>query len=221
MASRAFSNLLVSGRGRSFYEELRAKYSNVDPEAGVGLLDEENLSHQFQDYDLEHAEGLGVDDSHTTHGSAAHKTGRVHAGRRDTKARWLAQEEDADNDVPASLLVENHEVETSGKTNPTPSALQHPRAAAVSGPSTGTSGMRWEEAQTEPRLHHEDTFDALRRNYGTNTFTAGVIGGNSKQKAEWRWANVSNLDIFIKDVYDYYQGCGIRCILLERFLHLL
>lgn len=41
------------------------------------------------------------------------------------------------------------------------------------------------------------------------------------KKAEWRWANVSNLDNFIRDVYDYYHGYGIWAILLERFLHLL
>lgn len=37
----------------------------------------------------------------------------------------------------------------------------------------------------------------------------------------FRWANVSNLDVFIRDVYDYYLGAGIWCILLERLLHLL
>jgi autophagy-related protein 9 len=81
--------------------------------------------------------------------------------------------------------------------------------------------MQWEDTQNEPRLHHEDTFDPLRRNGYTNAFMAGITVGNAKQKAEWRWASVSNLDIFIKDVYDYYQGCGIKCILLERSLHLL
>ncbi|OAA54510.1 autophagy protein [Niveomyces insectorum RCEF 264] len=39
-------------------------------------------------------------------------------------------------------------------------------------------------------------------------------------RAMWRWVNVSNLDNFIRDVYDYYRDCGLRCILLERFLHL-
>jgi autophagy-related protein 9 len=46
------------------------------------------------------------------------------------------------------------------------------------------------------------------------------VSGNAKKKAEWRWANVSNLDIFIKDVYDYYVGNGMWCILVERALHL-
>jgi autophagy-related protein 9 len=37
----------------------------------------------------------------------------------------------------------------------------------------------------------------------------------------WRWVNVTNLDNFIRDVYDYYRDSGLRCILLARFLHLM
>lgn len=37
----------------------------------------------------------------------------------------------------------------------------------------------------------------------------------------WRWTNVSNMDDFFKRVYDYYQGRGMYCILLARFLNLL
>ncbi|KAI7898327.1 autophagy protein Apg9-domain-containing protein [Cokeromyces recurvatus] len=37
----------------------------------------------------------------------------------------------------------------------------------------------------------------------------------------WRWANVENMDDFFQRVYEYYQGKGIYCILLARFLNLL
>lgn len=37
----------------------------------------------------------------------------------------------------------------------------------------------------------------------------------------YRWANVQNLDIFIGEVYNYYLGAGLWCILLDRVLHLL
>jgi len=42
-----------------------------------------------------------------------------------------------------------------------------------------------------------------------------------KEQAMWRWANVENLDNFLKDVYDYFLGNGIKCILLGRVLNLL
>lgn len=43
----------------------------------------------------------------------------------------------------------------------------------------------------------------------------------SRERALWMWANITNLDIFLQDVYDYYIGNGWYCIALERFLDLL
>jgi len=37
----------------------------------------------------------------------------------------------------------------------------------------------------------------------------------------WRWANVENLDNYLKDVYMYFMGNGIWCIGLGRALNLL
>lgn len=37
----------------------------------------------------------------------------------------------------------------------------------------------------------------------------------------WRWANVEDLDNFIKDVYIYFLGNGIWSIFLGRALNLL
>jgi autophagy-related protein 9 len=42
-----------------------------------------------------------------------------------------------------------------------------------------------------------------------------------KEKAMWMWANVENLDNFLKDVYTYFLGNGIWSILLNRALSLL
>jgi autophagy-related protein 9 len=47
------------------------------------------------------------------------------------------------------------------------------------------------------------------------------LAGSPKEKATWRWINVTNIDNFINDVYDYYTGAGIWCILLARVLDLL
>ena len=37
----------------------------------------------------------------------------------------------------------------------------------------------------------------------------------------WLWANVENLDNFLKDVYTYFLGNGMWSILLNRALSLL
>jgi autophagy-related protein 9 len=55
----------------------------------------------------------------------------------------------------------------------------------------------------------------------------GALGRNGhltvdpKQKALWLWVNVSDLDAFLAEVYEYYTGCGIYSILLRRLLTLL
>jgi autophagy-related protein 9 len=220
MNSNAFSKLLPAKAARSFYEELRGRNGGSEAEGREGLLDEENLNHQFQDYDLEHAEALaGVDDSRA---SLLGGAGQAHGKRGNP--RWFNVDDDPDNDVPASLLVEPHELEaaTHGEQKlGGPRKPERPRQTAIPGPSTRKARSQWDTTQTQQRLHQDEAVPPPRSHVGGNAFMAGVIPGNAKKKAEWRWANVSNLDNFIKDVYDYFHGYGIWCILLERFLHLL
>ncbi|KAG7134518.1 Autophagy-related protein 9 like [Verticillium longisporum] len=149
MASNLFSRDTVPGRvTKSFYEELRgASREDEDIENNAGAdLDENNWNQHFLDQDLD---GLAIEDSRTT------ADGR---------------EDEGDNDVPASLLVEANEAEQIGKSTHLASAM-------------GTSAV-------------------------------------PTKAALWRWINVSNLDFFMRDVYEYYLGSGFWCILCERALHL-
>jgi autophagy-related protein 9 len=131
---------------------------------------------------------------------------------------WATHDDDGDNDVPASLLVENREGDAGGTPGRSP-RNKRSRAAAIPGPSKAHA--QWETAQAHQRLHSDDAFEPSRRGTGLpHSLLTGVVSGSAKKKAEWRWANVSNLDNFIKDVYDYYAGHGIWCILVERVLHL-
>lgn len=218
MASNPFSKAASTRQGRSFYEDLRGQAG--DTEARAGLLDEENLNHDFHDYDLEDAEGLGVEDSRITMGGASSPTPRSRGRsdgrlRKDGRSAWISQDE-GDNDVPASLLVECDEVGLDGGQSKKKRGKQ---PAAVPGPSN--TRVQWETAQTQQRLHDDGVFGPPRRdNRLPNSVFVGMVSGNAKKKAEWRWANVSNLDNFIKEVYDYYVGNGMWCILVERGLHL-
>ncbi|KAK7428660.1 autophagy protein atg9 [Neonectria magnoliae] len=49
----------------------------------------------------------------------------------------------------------------------------------------------------------------------------GIMSGGPREKALWRWVNTSNLDSFMRDVYDYYEGGGLWCILCANALWLL
>lgn len=142
MSSNIFSRFnSTAGRGgRPFYDgggrnepETRESY-DVEERAGLAV-DEENLNEQFHDYDLDNADGLGIDASRATiesavpptisggaatsaaaaaaaASSAAGGTGKQAAasrgrrGNRNTsQSRW--GDDDGDNDdVPGSLLVE-------------------------------------------------------------------------------------------------------------------
>jgi autophagy-related protein 9 len=81
---------------------------------------------------------------------------------------------------------------------------------------------QWETAQAHQRLHQDDEYRPVpgRNNPGLPIRRPG-LAATSKDKAMFRWANVSNLDVFIRDVYDYYLGAGLWCIVLDRLLHLL
>lgn len=225
-----FSRLVPASQGRSFYDDLRRENGDDgdDVESRAGLLDEENLNHHFQDHDLEHADGLGVEDSRTTLGGVTTSPSRgrsAPASRqpRDARSGWGQHEDDIDNDVPASLLVERHEGDTEellGQSRQSGRSRGGNQAPAIPGPSTARP--QWEATQARQRLHTDDGFGPSGRGNGLpNSLFAGMVSGSAKKKAEWRWANVSNLDNFVKDVYDYYLGSGMWCILVERGLHLL
>ncbi|KAK0610478.1 autophagy protein Apg9-domain-containing protein [Bombardia bombarda] len=233
MTANMFSRLIPTTQGRSFYEDLRGR-DDDDLEDRAGLLDEENLNHNFHDYDLENAEGLGVDDSRITmdriqSSPRGGEQGESAAGRPRGAAHpaWNAHDDD-DNDVPRSLLVEHDNGETINITGEArrKQGGRHLHAGFAI-PGSSKSRAQWETTQNQQRLHSDDMFGLPRHDNNNNNnrnapnaFLGNMISGNAKKKAEWRWANVSNLDNFIKDVYDYYQGAGIWCIMMERGLHL-
>jgi autophagy-related protein 9 len=222
------SRLVPSGRGRSFYEELRSGDDQLDIEDRADVtLDERNLNQTFHDYDVEHAEGLAAGEGGRVTGESMMQDTRRGVPRPSrirkdaSSARWPAPYDDADNDVPASLLVEPNEA---GHPSQQPSQRHRKNHPQASGPpglpgqnvATRRPGPDWNNAESRRRLQPDSSGGS-----GGDGFIAGVVSGSAREEAMWRWVNVSNLDNFMRDVYDYYQGCGIWCILLERFLHLL
>ncbi|RDL31849.1 Uncharacterized protein BP5553_09251 [Venustampulla echinocandica] len=238
MTSNLLSRLLPTNpTARSIYEDLRdhdeASESDIEEQAGLAL-DEENL--RFRDDELGDAEAFNGEESRITTESTAFLTG--HRSRsegrgpeqkgkaHDGRSKWLPQsprllEEDGDDDVPESLLVE-------GNAIPEPRTPAKPRARqtkqsnshpAMPGPSGRESRAHWEATQAQQALHQDHA----------NTTTGqpqvrsrpGLLMSSAKDKAMWRWANVQNLDNFMKEVYDYYLGSGMWSIVLERALNIL
>jgi hypothetical protein len=108
-------------------------------------------------------------------------------------------EEDPNDDVPGSLLVEdNHE----------PNGRQE-----------------YYEPFDQSREQVMDNMErglssSLRGGNRTPDHTMWLGLVDPKERALWKWANVENLDIFLQQVYAYYIGKGIYCIVLARFLNL-
>ena len=140
------------------------------------------------------------------------------------RSKWIAQsprllEEDVDDDVPASLLIEGDDI-------PGPSAPAQPRIRqgatkrrepAIPGPSNRETRAHWEAAQAQQQLHRNDDNTVGPQPGRQNP---GPLSGGPREKAMWRWINIMNLDSFMKEVYDYYTGAGLWCITLQRALHL-
>lgn len=191
-------------------------------------LDEENLEHNLNDFDTE---GLAVEDSRMTVDSAAFDTkDNSHGARRAggpsrnsgrPAPKWPATDEDVDNDVPASLLVEANEAEN----HPPASAKRarqypNPRTQAAAGPSSANVQAQWDAATTQQRLHRDDPLGLPFVSQPRGLITT-ASAGSPREKALWRWVNTSNLDSFMRDVYDYYEGGGLLCILCANALWLL
>ncbi|OTB12566.1 hypothetical protein K445DRAFT_321012 [Daldinia sp. EC12] len=227
MPPNLFSRLVPSGDDRPLYDRLRdGQDDDIESRAGLDL-DEENLAQHFQDDDLDHAGGAGLDDSHistprspiATASKARRSAARVNP--HDTRSRWLMPEDEMDNDVPPSLLVEGLDATTSKpnrqRTSPRPARTTTRRYS-----SNRRIQAQWETAQAHQRLHQDEEYGpSTSEPQRGGTVRSPGFTGSPKDKAMFRWANVSNLDVFIRDVYDYYLGAGIWCILLDRFLHLL
>ena len=233
MTSNLLSRLLPANpQGRSIYDDLRAHDEESDLEEQAGLaLDEENL--RFRDDELGAADAFGEDSRITTESTAflptnQHNTqaGTANVPRAKSRSRWMAQsprllEEDGDDDVPASLLIEGNEPPApSTPTKPRPRQGNAPkRHTAIPGPSNRETRAHWEAAQAQQRLHNEEDISPGLSQPTRHNF--GPLSGSAREKAMWRWINVVNLDGFIEEVYEYYIGAGIWCIVLDKALNLL
>ncbi|KAF5019020.1 hypothetical protein F66182_8994 [Fusarium sp. NRRL 66182] len=225
MTSKLFARLTSPTRGtRSFYEQLR---SQDDDEYDPGL-DEENLGHRFDDF---HAEGLDIGDSRMTVESAAvDQKGKGKAVSRPKtrirspggpSPRWHQQDDEGDNEVPASLIFEQNEALNQPTTPSRRAALTtNPRSPAAAGPSSARSRAQWEAATAQQRLHQDDTYETPTGPQPVPV-VRGAFSSSPREKALWRWVNTSNLDSFMRDVYDYYEGGGLWCILCANALWLL
>ncbi|KAG9652239.1 APG9-domain-containing protein, partial [Aureobasidium melanogenum] len=102
----------------------------------------------------------------------------------------------ADEDIPASLLIEDK-----------------PDQSTFAPPPSHRTEAQWRKTQERQQLHPDDRpRPAISRIPNQDAVL--------KEQAMWLWTNVQNLDAFLLHVYQYFTGHGIWSILLSRFIHL-
>ena len=213
MASNILSKFLPSRNGEpSIYETLQL-HDEAEREQATGSHTgfppgdmSPDVPYQDEDLDVEALEGQR---------RTAARLDRSQA--RSSKLPNLAKDlDDGDDDVPQSLLIENDATNARKHMNPQEIELPPP----VPGPSTRETQVQWRETQQRQQLHPVPVPKGVhKRTLGYKGRPLGMT--NPKEQAAWMWANVTNLDGFLGEVYDYYIGHGLSSILLSRVLRLL
>ena len=228
MASNILSRFLPPAVGEpSIYETLQqhddsSDQSDLEERAGMAL-DEENLGTGFHDYEIDDAladttanqDGPSRvrDSNRQSQGFSAKK---AQSRTRTSHAAGRVNLDDLDDEVPQSLLVEDRPNLLPGSKAEQNTAMPPP----VSGPSSRAIQAKWQATQEQQRLHQDPVFPQPQTKRSTRRgLPLGMM--DPKDRAMWMLANVENLDNFLKEVYDYYIGNGIWCILLSRVLNLL
>lgn len=215
MAPKIFGRLTASTQGgRSFYEQLRGyddDQADVDTEAGPLMADHDFMPTARH---RNNTDSVLSPEAGSVHGDAR----RAAADDRGSSLGW-PHDDEGDEDVPASLLVEPNKA----TANPglaraeAPHESQHYESPNL---SSSHSHAPWRPPTDESR--HEVPGPTARP--ATTPYMPSRNAGasfNRKNTALWKWANIANLDSFMRDVYDYYEGGGMWCIMCANALWLM
>jgi len=138
---------------------------------------------------------------------------RAAAWKQPAPARPIPLDDDDDDEVPQSLLLE-------GRLDPRPSGQRNEGLPMpVPGPTTRQTQAQWQATRTQQRLHEEDRRGGSSRAWG-HVPRPGRFTMDPKEKALWLWVNQTDLDTYMREVYEYYEGRGIYSMLLRRVLTL-
>lgn len=223
MAANFFSRFLPPSTNEpSIYEALREQDESEQPdiEERAAMTSSLGQARGYRDEGLDHNTG---EEGEPASGFSRAKLRRhwpsPELQRRAQKQKTTPTEAvfaDIEDEVPQSLLIED-------KENPRPNLETQQQVSSLS-PVADVPQQevqaKWQATQKHQKLHSDIVPPQLRPSGGVLGFKNDA-SSDPTERALWMWANVSNLDIFLKDVYDYYTGNGIWCITLSRILDLL
>lgn len=235
MTSNILSRLLPPTSGSpSVYQTLReldetSDTSDVEERAGLAVLDTKDPDDNFE---LDPALADTLQSSVEAQDAAMPAVQASHDAAIGTSRAWKKRGlrprlkdfdlDEPDDEVPASLLIEvdangiplSPEARHEGQSRPSPTQ------APMLGQAGQSTRAQWKATQERQQLHSDPPVTPRIREPAARKRRALAMI-DPKEKAMWRWANVENLDNFLKEVYDYFYGNGIWSILLSRLLNLL
>lgn len=242
MSSNILSRFLPPTDSPSVYEAIREHdigSDSSDIEDRAGMVAEDIHQGPFNDRELEDVLA-DAQESQISNPSAALLGERppqkvtdrfgppsVSRLRKPSRPRWMRRQspsayelDDHDEDVPQSLLVEgNDEEELRSRLPPPPQSMPSRSRTPSPHPSPQPHQPHWDESRVQQHAETQSGIPVAR--WFTTQQHPSLAYIDPKKKSMWRWANVEDLDNFLKDVYIYFLGNGFWSILLSRALNLL
>ncbi|KIW11330.1 hypothetical protein PV08_10630 [Exophiala spinifera] len=232
MASNFISRFAGSNHASaSIYETLRehdedADASDVEERAGL-VAGPHNVRDGFHDIGTSNAaigqsrvgprlnEGLSNSRGHSR-GSSKGKS-RATIKSRYPRPHKLLDVEEVDDDVPASLLIDHN-----AGTHDSDSISLPPPPSQFSDGLPLPEDINLDRSSQHP---HSRTHGGNNQRYGNAPihpiWGGGLANADPREKAMFRWVNVTDLDNFLLDVYNYYLCHGFWSMLLMRFFNLI
>ena len=202
--------------------------------ANQPVLEEDEYEDDQQDTEVESVYGTSSrQQTRSAHTRGTHGTRRVSWGES-SRMNVLGRpnehgqdqgrnDEDSDDEIPQSFMVE---------------AQRDPGSSAIATPTKGIKGKGMDKSRRRSSKRpvlpiSVDDAIPLKMPPRPSDIDGPMLreaqpeerkllrGLDAYERALWNWVNVYDLDVFLQDVYRYYEGKGIYCIALSRGLHLL
>jgi autophagy-related protein 9 len=238
MASNLMSRLLPSTGDEDSAQVTRQNTLGSDTDHDDMAIDEENLGGHFENQDLDallaEAAGSEISERSVQLRPSERERGQptAKAGPSRITPKWMQQNkmrgraarQEQDDEVPASLMLEEHrdvspvlgrnQRRGTGET-------QYDLPPPVPGPATGNTRAQWEATKRQQQLHDHRPAPVAPSSRSGRGPARLSIAADPKERALWKWAQVDNLDGFLGQVYNYYEQKGIWSILLRQGLLLM
>lgn len=234
MASNMFSRFLPQSTAPSVYETLRrdddSDVSDVEERAGLAYDGRSDRSDGARGKSRQENREFGFNQSVFRDESPANTRSPVSGPSRQTAGspEWLrsqaisVDDDEANDDVPMSLLVEEHDSPELSPSRYRKTLPLRPSQEPEQTPLTELPPQIAASTWNEPQISTRQRDPSIRPAYtGRPAGFSPLLLASEKEKAFWRWSNVANLDEFLKHVYEYKRGNGIYSIVLARAIDLL